>query len=184
MPSPLPTFSAVNFTNVEEIGFVYKGHRSAYATSDGKAIAGTDYTATSGTLSWAAGEKTPQTITVTILSNPAAEPAESLNLPLSIPTGGATLGTPHQATLTVNEWVNSITQPPVIRPTLSGPNFQMGFTTTNGKTYRLLQNTSTPRLTDANWTFTGQQFSGNGSTQSFTVPKPSTGVIFYIVEVN
>ena len=39
-----------------------------YATSDGTAHAGTDYTATAGTLTFGAGE-TSQTITIPILNN-------------------------------------------------------------------------------------------------------------------
>lgn len=41
----------------------------SYATADGTAVAGTDYTATSGTLSWAAGDVSSKTITVGILDN-------------------------------------------------------------------------------------------------------------------
>lgn len=39
----------------------------SYATSNGTAISGTDYSATSGTVAWAAGDVSPKTITVPIL---------------------------------------------------------------------------------------------------------------------
>jgi hypothetical protein len=47
-----------------------------YATSDGTALAGRDYTATSGTLTFAAGEVT-QTISVTIRGDQVREPDET-----------------------------------------------------------------------------------------------------------
>ena len=71
-----------------------------YATSDGSANATTDYTASSGTLTFAAGELT-KTFTVPLVDSPSAEPDETVLLTLSNPTGGATLGGPSTATLTI-----------------------------------------------------------------------------------
>jgi hypothetical protein len=73
-----------------------------FATSDGTATAGTDYTATSGTLVFFPGE-TSKTFTVSILDDGGTEGAQSINLTLSNPTGGATLGSPNPATLTILE---------------------------------------------------------------------------------
>ena len=53
-----------------------------YATSDGTATAGADYTATSSTLSFAAGE-TQKTITVAVLDDAHDEGTETLTLTLS-----------------------------------------------------------------------------------------------------
>src|SRR5262249_39744818 len=72
-----------------------------YATSDGTATAGSDYTATSGTLSFAAGEST-KTFTVPIIDDTAVENPETVILPVSNPTGGATLGSPPTPPLTIN----------------------------------------------------------------------------------
>jgi hypothetical protein len=69
-----------------------------YATANGSAQAGTDYTATSGTLTFAAGE-TSQAIAVPILGDTTVEPNETFTVTLSNPTG-ATLGTA-QATGTI-----------------------------------------------------------------------------------
>jgi chitinase len=62
-----------------------------YATANGTASAGTDYTATSGTLSFAAGE-TSKTVTVAVRGDTVVEANETLGLTLSAPSG-ATIGT-------------------------------------------------------------------------------------------
>ena len=59
-----------------------------YATSDGTATAGADYTATSSTLSFAAGE-TQKTITVAVLDDAHDEGTETLTLTLSNAQGAA-----------------------------------------------------------------------------------------------
>ena len=60
-----------------------------YATSDGTAVAGSDYTAASGTLTFNAGD-TSQTVQVTVLTDSEDESQETLTL---------TLSNPNQATL-------------------------------------------------------------------------------------
>jgi CSLREA domain-containing protein len=62
----------------------------AYATSDGSAVAGSDYTAASNTLTFAPGE-TSKTIAVTTLGDAVAEPEEQFQITLSSPSG-ATIG--------------------------------------------------------------------------------------------
>jgi surface-anchored protein len=73
-----------------------------YATSDGTALAGEDYTATSGTLSFANGE-TSKTITIPILDDAFVENNETINLTLSNPTGGAELGMQSTSVLTIED---------------------------------------------------------------------------------
>lgn len=72
-----------------------------YATSIGTATPGSDYTPASGTLTFNAGETT-QTFTVPLLNNDLNEPSETVQLALSNPNK-ATLGTPSNATLTIND---------------------------------------------------------------------------------
>jgi YD repeat-containing protein len=73
-----------------------------YATSNGTAIAGSDYTAASGTLSWGNADGATKSFTVTILDDSSGEPSETINLTLSSPTGGATLGA-SAGTITIND---------------------------------------------------------------------------------
>lgn len=71
-----------------------------YATSNGTAAAGADYTATSGTLTFNDGE-TSKTFNIPILDDAPDEDPETVLLSLSNPSGGATLGTPENAVLTI-----------------------------------------------------------------------------------
>ncbi len=59
-----------------------------YATSNGTAIAGTDYIATAGTLTFAPGTTT-QTVSVTVLGTNVSEPEKVFNLNLSSPQNAA-----------------------------------------------------------------------------------------------
>lgn len=66
-----------------------------YSTSNGSASAGTDYTTTSGALSWTANQNTTQTVVVPILdSGTPIGPSRSFFFTLTSPTGGSivTLG--------------------------------------------------------------------------------------------
>jgi hypothetical protein len=71
-----------------------------YATADATAKAGTDYTATSGTLTFAPGV-TSQTFGVSLLGNTGFTPFLTALLSLASPTGGAALGPQSFATLDV-----------------------------------------------------------------------------------
>ena len=71
------------------------------ATSNGTASAGSDYTATSGTLNWADGDTASKQFTVSIADDVVFEGNETITLTLSAPTGGAMLGAPATAVLTI-----------------------------------------------------------------------------------
>lgn len=73
----------------------------SYATSNGAATAGSDYTATSGTLSWANGDSANKSFTVPITNDSNYEAAETFVVTLSNPTNGSILGSPSQATVTI-----------------------------------------------------------------------------------
>jgi hypothetical protein len=74
----------------------------SYAIGDGTATAGADYTARSGTLTFAAGV-TSRTFTVSTARDRRVEAAETITLTLGTPQGGAVLGTPSTAIVTINE---------------------------------------------------------------------------------
>ncbi|MFN8526793.1 MAG: Calx-beta domain-containing protein [Chloroflexota bacterium] len=103
-------FSATNYSvgegagtatiTVNRTGGNAPGVSVNYATSDDSAVAGQDYTTTAGTLTFAGGE-TSKTFTVPILADTLSEPSEAINLALSTPTNGATLGTIRNAVLTI-----------------------------------------------------------------------------------
>jgi Bacterial Ig-like domain (group 3)/Calx-beta domain/Right handed beta helix region len=71
-----------------------------YATSNGTAVAGVDYVAKSGTLAFGPGV-TKQSFTVQLMNNFVVNSNRTVNLTLSNPGGGAVLGTPAAAVLTI-----------------------------------------------------------------------------------
>jgi hypothetical protein len=73
-----------------------------YATANGSAIAGTDYTATSGTLLWADGDAASKTFPVAISNATAFASSKTFTVTLSSPTAGAALSSPSVATATIN----------------------------------------------------------------------------------
>lgn len=82
-----------------------------YQTSDGSASAGSDYAATSGTLTFADNEDGTKSVTVPIFDDSADENDETLTFALSGVTGGATLGAPSVATLTLTDDDNTQANP-------------------------------------------------------------------------
>src|ERR1043166_1870383 len=70
-----------------------------YATADGTAVAGSDYTSTSGTLTFAPGE-TSKSFTVSVTDDSLDEDDETFTANLSNPTN-ATLGSPSTETITI-----------------------------------------------------------------------------------
>ena len=71
-----------------------------FETSNGTATAGSDYPATTGKLTFNQGE-TSKSFFITFVSDSVFEGDETLNVSLSNPTGGAVLGTPVTAVLTI-----------------------------------------------------------------------------------
>jgi hypothetical protein len=72
-------------------------------TTNGAATAGQDFTAVATSVSFAAGDSVAKTITIPISDDGLTEPAESFTVTLSAATGGATLGTPAAATITIQD---------------------------------------------------------------------------------
>jgi YD repeat-containing protein len=72
-----------------------------YATSNGTATAGSDYTARSGTITFAPGD-TSESVSIVVLNDTLDENNETVTLTLSSPAN-ATLGTPNPATLVIQD---------------------------------------------------------------------------------
>jgi hypothetical protein len=86
---------------VSRLGDVTQAVSVNYATANGTAIAGVDYTATSGTVSWAAGDGSVKTVSIPLLST-SASVDRAFTLSLSGATGpaGTSIVLPSQVTLT------------------------------------------------------------------------------------
>jgi Calx-beta domain len=69
--------------------------------TNGSAIAPDDYSNTPITVNFADGDVTPKVITVPIVNDTLVEGTETVNLALTSPTGGATIGTQGTATLNI-----------------------------------------------------------------------------------
>ena len=106
------SFSSVNYTKsetgpsatitVSRTGGLASGVAVGYRTTNGTATAGPDYGAQSGTLVFGGGVAS-LTFNVPIVNDSVFEPDETVNLALSNPTAGATLGTRAAAVLTITD---------------------------------------------------------------------------------
>ena len=76
---------------------------ATFATSDGTAVAGADYTPVNTTVFFAAGNTAPRTVVVPIIGNTIDEPDKTVNLTLSQPGGCAALGAQTTAVLTIED---------------------------------------------------------------------------------
>jgi hypothetical protein len=78
-----------------------------YATANGSAQSGPDYTSTSGTLSFEPGDRT-KTVDVPVLSDLLVESPETFTLTLSAPTNGTIATGAGTATATINDSLSQI----------------------------------------------------------------------------
>lgn len=102
--------TGVEFASVEPLmvtrtalpGFSYGREVSvSYVTKAGTALAGSDFVAKTGTLTWLAGDSSPKFIVApTLVNDTAAEPPETVSVALSSPSPGATIGNA-EATITI-----------------------------------------------------------------------------------
>src|ERR1017187_2871509 len=86
----------------------------SYTTIDGTAVAGTDYSATSGSLSWASGDSTPKSFVVPIASTDPGNRAFSVAL---ISASGANFGALLDATVEIV--ATTPAAPPTAAPTVA-----------------------------------------------------------------
>ncbi len=134
-----------------------------YATSNGTATAGQDYTATSGALTWADGDGSAKNFTIPILDDISLESNETINIALSNPTGGATVGSPGASVLTIldNDSQPSVSINDVTRAEGNSPNQMLFDVTLSNSTGQ----TVTVNFATANGTATaGSDYTAIGST--------------------
>jgi Leucine-rich repeat (LRR) protein len=74
-----------------------------YISSNGTATAGNDYTPIVGILNWNDGDSTDKTITIDIIDDSTPENEETFIVSLANPTGGAQLGKPDTAKVTITD---------------------------------------------------------------------------------
>ena len=96
----------------------------SYASSNGTATAGSDYTATAGTLNWVDGDAADKTILISISGDTTPETDETFTVTLSSPTGGAILGTSVTTVTIANDEPEapSITTQPQSQTVIAGDN--------------------------------------------------------------
>jgi hypothetical protein len=73
----------------------------SYTSADDRAKSGQDYTATSGTLTWADQDSLSKRLALQLLNDNEIEDPENFTVLLHTPTDGAELGTNHQLSLTI-----------------------------------------------------------------------------------
>src|SRR5438067_2475607 len=111
-PPPVVQFSSGTYTvsegdgnatlTVTRTGDLSGTSTVQYATANGSANAGSDYTTTSGTLTFAPGVVS-QDILVPITDDSTYEASEDFTVTLSAPSTGTTIGTPDSATVTITD---------------------------------------------------------------------------------
>ncbi len=129
-----------------------------YSTSDGSALAGTDYVATSGTLVFPAGQTT-RSIVVSTWDDFILEAPETFIVNLSNPTGGVIMGNQGVATILDNDQIPLFTD-----------SFELG--QWNGLWVEDSQNdwyTSTQRKTDGSYC---AEVDGSASDATLTIASP------------
>ena len=84
-----------------------------YATADGTATSGLDYTSTSGTITFAAGQLS-KTFTVPIIDDSTSESSETINITISDPSNASILDSFGVVTITDNDTVQFNPNPPLL----------------------------------------------------------------------
>ncbi len=174
-------FSATNYGVMENGGSITvtvqrnNGSNGAatvnYATSNGTATSGKDYTSVSGTLNFGNGQTT-QTFTVPVIDNASLDGNRTIKLTLSTPTGGAGIDTQSTALLTiVDDEANT---------TSSGATMQ--FTTGNFIVYQYQKNAfvSVQRFGNNNTTVSVNYAVTNGSAAAGSDYTATSGTLTFL----
>jgi hypothetical protein len=135
----------------------------AFATADGTAHAGTDYTSSSGTLSWADGDAADKSIAVPLLGS-AFSGARTLSVTLSNPTFAA-LGAAAVATVTVNG-------PPSVAPVITQQPANASVNAGQTAAFTVVATGTAPLAYQ--WTKNGSAIAG-ATSATYTTPATASG---------
>lgn len=92
-----------------------------YSTANGTAVAGSDYVAVTGVITFGVNDTTPKQISIVIVDDTAVEGTQSFLLQLTNPTN-ATLGSPSVASININDNDSGATPTPQIFADAQEPN--------------------------------------------------------------
>lgn len=166
----------LNVTRTAGAGASLDAATVAYATANGTAIAGSDYTATSGTLTWGAGDIAAKTITVPITNDTLVEPGETFAVTLGNPVG-TILGIARTAIAAITDNDSNLQfGATVYSVTETGPVATLSVTRTGTLTapasvqYATADGTATAGSDYTASSGTLNWVAGNGAAKIFTVP--------------
>jgi hypothetical protein len=142
-----------------------------YTTVNGTAIAGSDFTSTSGQLTFTAGSTTPQTILVPITPDNVLEPDETFTLQLSNAIG-ASISSPFTTTILNDDVLPTITIAAGVNAQEPNPNGTFILNRTGDTTSALTVNLAIPTGTATN----SVDFQTIAATATFAIGSSSTVV--------
>jgi hypothetical protein len=151
-----------------------------YATSNGTGIAGTDYTAASGTLTFADGVAS-RSVPVTIIDDAVTDGNKTFTIALNTVAGGATLGSPSTAVVTIVDNENPrITLPAKIQAEDynaggEGFGYHDGTAGNSGNAYKPADNVDIQTCADAGTGF-NVGWTDAGEWLAYDVTVPATGL--------
>lgn len=155
-----PTLAALTLTRTGASGNAISidlATSGGSATGGASCTAGVDYITPSSLVTWAANDTASKTINVTVCGDTNIEGLETVGFAISNPTGGASIGTPNAASLTIRDGNISISGTITTAPTVGSLS---GVTVTLAGTGSATT-ISTITLGDGSYTFTGLRSNAN-----------------------
>lgn len=144
------------------------------ATGGAACTAGIDYINASGTLTFINGDAS-ETFNVTICNDPTDEPDETINMALTNPTGGATIGTQSTAVLTITD---DDPAPTTFSVAIGDARVTEGNAGTVNMTFNVTLTSNTPTLTENLGGIASVQFAtANGTASSGSDYAANSGTI-------
>lgn len=146
-----------------------------YATANGSATSGSDYTSKSGTLNWSDGDSADKYFDVSITDDSLAENAETFTANLSS-ASGASMGSPNSTTVTIN---GPNDQPSTYTLSVNGGSGDGSYA--SGSVVPIVADAPPSNHVFNVWTVAPSQYAGNlGSatspSTSFTMPEEDVSV--------